>query len=746
MAHQLHVAFVWHMHQPLYKDRASGRYLMPWVRLHATKDYLDMLTLLADYPSHRQTFNLVPSLLEQLEDYAKHDAWDRALELLVRPVDDFTADDKQYLFERAFDASWATMVRPHARYAALLDKREALRHVPSRRAIAAFGDADWGDLVTWFNLAWFDPMFLERDPALGRLVAKGSYFDLADREALCQLIRAYVGRVIPTYKAFAEQGRVELTTTPYYHPILPLLCDNRSARAAHSELPLPLEPFAWPADAEAQIAKGVAAFERHFGHRPAGMWPSEQAVSPAALELIARAGLSWAISDEGVLGRTLGRRFVRDAYGVPPDAVLLYQPYRVRTAAGPVSMVFRDQVLSDLIGFTYAQMDPEAAANDLHRRLDRTRRLLPDGEPYLVTIALDGENCWEHYFQDGAPFLNAFYQKMAADPALFMVTVSEHLAAHPPRRDLANLFAGSWINSDFTTWIGDPTKNLGWEALSRARQALEDARERLTATPAWAEALEELHIAEGSDWFWWYGVGHDSGQDERFDEQFRLHLRRLYVCLGLVPPPDLDAPIAPLQAGGDPLTGGMRPPVLDGNLGAGEWTRAAVYDPTAGQGAMHAAAKTIKRILYGCDRDHLYMALAWADAFDVAVGDEVGIFFFHPGRMRLNAALPYAADDDTPDTARYQFGHAVRLEPAMERAVIQEAGESHAWHTVGEPREWMNGKALELALPVRWLDAEPGQELRFVVAVVRHGQLLEILPLADGLAFNVSTGDMVSPA
>lgn len=741
MAHQLHVAFVWHMHQPLYKDRADGRYLMPWVRLHATKDYLDMVTLLADYPSHRQTFNLVPSLLEQLEDYA-NGAWDRALELLVKPVAAFTPEDKQYLFERGFDASWPTMVRPYPRYATLLDKREALRHMPARRAIAAFGDADWGDLVTWFNLCWFDPMFLERDPELARLVAKGSYFELADREALHGLIREYVGRVIPTYKAFAAQGRVELTTTPYYHPILPLLCDHGSARVARPDLPLPAEGFAWAEDAAAQIAKGTAAFERHFGRKPAGMWPSEQAVSPAALELIAQAGLTWAISDEAVLGHTLGRRFLRDAYGVPPDASLLYQPWRVRTAAGPVRMVFRDQVLSDLIGFTYQHWEPEAAANDLHRRLDRTRRLLPDGEPYLVTIALDGENCWEHYHRDGAPFLNAFYQRMAADPALHMVTVSEHLATHPPRRDLATVFAGSWIGADFTTWIGDPTKNLGWDALARARNALEDARGRLAGTPAWAEALEELHIAEGSDWFWWYGVGHDSGQDELFDAQFRLHLRRLYALLALPVPADLDAPIAAF-AGLDPRTGGMRPPTLDGNLGAAEWARAALHDPTAGQGAMHAAAKAIRRIAYGCDRDHLYLGLAWADAFEPAVGDEVGVFFVHPGRMRLNAPLPYGLPEDVPATARWQFAHAVRLEPLMERALVQEAGDHGAWHTVGEPRDWKSGRALELALPFDWLEAEPGQELAFVVAVVRQGQVVEVLPRAEGLLFTVPTGDVV---
>ena len=745
MAHQLHIAFVWHMHQPLYKDRASGRYLMPWARLHATKDYLDMVAILEGYPSHHQTFNLVPSLLEQLEDYALHDAWDRALELLLRPTGDLTPDDKQYLFERAFDAHWPTMVRAHARYGALLDKREGLRHMPARRACAAFGDADWGDLVTGFNLAWFDPHWLGRDETLARLVAKGCYFDMADREALYRTIRDYVGRVIPAYAAAAAAGRIELTTTPYYHPILPLLCDTTRAREARPDLPLPASPFAWPDDAADQVARGIAAFERHFGHKPAGMWPSEQAVSPEALALIAGQGLAWTISDENVLGHTLGRRFGRDAYGVPPDASLLYRPYRVQTANGPVAMVFRDVVLSDLIGFTYAKMDPAAAAADLHRRLDRTRRLLPDGEPYLVTIALDGENCWEHYQQDGAPFLHDFYQRVAADPALHMVTVSEHLAAHPPRRELPTIFSGSWINADFTTWIGDPTKNLAWEALGRARAALAKAAPRLAGTPAWEEAVEEMRIAEGSDWFWWYGVGHDSGQDELFDAQFRLHLRRVYERVGVTPPAELDAPIAPVVVGGDPLEGGMLPPVLDGRLGAAEWAGSALHDPTIGQGAMHAAAKAVRRVHYGCDLDQLYLGLAWAETFAPAPGDEVGVYFFHPGRARLNALLPYGRGAEAAPTAGYHFGHAVRLDPTGARAVIQEAGEDDAWHTVGEPAAWMAGSgALELALPLAWLDADPGQELRFVVAVARAGALVEVVPREGGLAFTVPAGWMVA--
>lgn len=736
MANQLHIAFVWHMHQPFYKDRATGQYLMPWVRLHATKDYLDMLQVLDAYPSHRQTFNLVPSLLAQLEDYATGGATDRMLDLLIKPIALLSPDDRQYLFERGFDAHHSTMIRPHARYAALLDQRESLRHLPVRRAIAALADQDWVDLVVWFNLAWFDPTFQDSDPVLRALIAKGAGFGAADRQALLGAIRATVARVIPAYREMAARGRVELTTTPFYHPILPLLCDQASARVARPEIALPREPFAWPGDAQAQVAKGLAAFERHFGGKPAGMWPSEQSVSPATLELIASQGLSWAISDEGVLGHSIGRTFMRDATGVTPDAALLYQPWRVSTNAGPVAMVFRDVVLSDLIGFTYAQMPADAAALDLHRRLDRIRRLLPDGEPYLVTIALDGENCWEHYQRDGGPFLHAFYQRMAADPALFMVTVAEHLAAHPPRRALSELFSGSWIGSDFTTWIGDPTKNLAWDALSRARQVLEAARERLEGTPTWAEAVEELYIAEGSDWFWWYGVGHDSGQDELFDAQFRLHLRRLYVLIGEAVPEALQAAIAPPPPELDPRAGGMPAPRIDGDLGDAGWAAAASFDPTAGQGAMHADAKAIRRVHYGCDAQHLFVGLAYADQYRPAAGDELGLYFFHPGQPSATSPLPFLTQDLPAGTAGYRYAHAVQVAPAANRAVVADAGDHDAWHVVGEPAAWVSGRALELALPLRWLDAEPGAEVRFVVAVAREGRLVEVLPSHDGLPFS----------
>jgi alpha-amylase/alpha-mannosidase (GH57 family) len=722
------------MHQPLYKDRLTGQYLMPWVRLHALKDYLDMLAVLEPYPTLHQTFNLVPSLLEQLVDYAEHEAWDRALELLVKPVDALTPDDRHYVLERFFDLNWAHMLRPYPRYAELLEKRERVR--AETTDVPPFTDADWLDLTTWFNLAWFDPHWLKTDPALAALVAKGRGFSQADRELLLAKNREYVNRVIPAYREAAKRGQVELTTTPYYHPILPLLCDSESARVARPHLPLPTTRFRQVGDAETQIARGIEYFERQFGHSPKGMWPSEQSVSPEVLGLLADRGLHWAISDEGVLAHSLGLQFRRDPRGIPYEAIALYQPYRVDTPNGPVSMVFRDIVLSDLIGFSYAQQAPEAAAADLHGRLNTIRKLLPDGEDYLVTIALDGENCWEHYMEDGAPFLHAFYKLFEADPALEMVTVAEYLEKHPPRRSIAQIHAGSWIASDFTTWIGDPTKNRAWDALSAAREALVAAEDRIAGTEAHAKAWEEIYIAEGSDWFWWFGEGHDSGQDELFDWQFRLHLQNVYTLIGEEPPETLSRSLSAPARASLAAPRAHVSPTIDGELGAAEWDHAGVFDPTLGQGAMHAAAKLVQRLRYLYDAEHLYLAVEFATSYAPAPGDSLVLFLCYPGLPRLNSPIPFVASEAVGATAGYQFAHALHLEWGERvRAELQEAGEYGSWVTLGEVPGVAYRNALEVALPLGALRQSAGQEVQFVVAALREGQLVEVLPESECLTF-----------
>ncbi|MBU6430600.1 MAG: glycoside hydrolase, partial [Cyanobacteria bacterium REEB65] len=350
--------------------------------------------------------------------------------------------------------------------------------------------------------------------------------------------------------------------------------------------------------AQEHVRRALDFFEARLGYRPAGMWPAEQAVSTATIELLAREGIRWAVSDENILAHCVGKRLARNAKGLLLEPDALCQPYWVDTPSGSVAMVFRDVVLSDLIGFSYAKVPGARAAQDLHERLQAIASSSSLAAP-LVTIALDGENCWEHYPEDGGHFLRSFYDRISADPKIRLVTVSDYLQAHPPQRRLSLVHGGSWIGADFTTWIGDPVKNRAWDLLTDAREALDRYR-----GPRRAAAYDELLTAEGSDWFWWFGTGHDSGQDELFDEQFRLHLTNAYQLQDLPVPEALSQPIASAAPTELPL-----------------FPAEGSYDPTAGQGTMHAAAKTLGRIEYSTDSQEICFDIELAPGFGVGSGD-----------------------------------------------------------------------------------------------------------------------------
>ncbi len=733
---KLSIAVIWHMHQPLYKDRLSGQYLMPWVRLHAIKDYLDMAQILDQFPTLHQTFNLVPSLLEQLIDYGHNGAMDRAMELTLMPVREFCLDDKRYIFERFFDLNWDHMLAPHPRYHELGLKRNALMaKYTLDEAVRRFDVQEWIDLTVWFNLAWFDPMWQEADPDLQALIQRGRNFTQKDRELVIAKQRELIRRIIPTYRRMAEAGKIELTTTPFYHPILPLLVDTQSARVARPELPLPHARYCRPEDAQAQVRKGIDFFEKHFGYRPSGMWPSEQSVSPAVMPLLAAEGVRWVVSDEGVLGHSLGKKMVRDAHGQLMDPAPLYQPYWVDMAGQKVAAVFRDIVLSDLIGFSYSRMPGHQAAKDLVGRLKTIASRVGD-EPHLVTIALDGENCWEYYHRDGAEFLRAFYQEVEADPDLEMVTVAEYLEQHPPRETLTTLHSGSWISSDFTTWIGDPTKNRAWDYLFQAREALA-AREG-KGLPGWEQAREEIHIAEGSDWFWWFGEGHNSGQDELFDYQFRLHLQNVYRLLELSVPVELERPVTKPAPATPQLPITAINPRLDGLMNsAPEWAGASIYDPTSGQGAMHAAATGVRRIRLGHNDQELLVRLEFAESFAPTPQDSLALYVYYPGQPRINSPINFKKGQATGTTKDYYFAHEIRYDWADSIAYISFAGETNTWVQIDLAAHSAFHETLDLAIPFRALSVAPGQEIHLVVALARAGELVELAPANHGLAVRV---------
>ena len=722
----LHVAFIWHMHQPLYKDRLGGRYLMPWVRLHGTKDYLDMVSILRHYPEIRQTFNLVPSLLEQVMDYARGDAVDRAQELTLAPISTWSASDRAYVMMRFFDVQWDRMLAPFPRYHQLALKRnDLLSQFTPEEASRAFTHQDLIDLTVWFNLAWFDPLWRKSDPDLAALVQRGQRFTQADRELIVRKQRELLARIVPEYAEMRAMGQIELTTTPFYHPILPLLVDSDSARVARPNLSLPRRAFRYPQDASEHIRRGLSYFEDRFGYRPTGMWPSEESVSPAALDLMAREGIRWAVSDEGILARSLGQRLVRDASGRILQPEILYRPYLVDTPSGPLSMVFRDVVLSDLIGFSYAKVPGAQAAHDLHERLSGIAASCPHPDP-LVTIALDGENCWEHYSEDGWDFLRAFYDAVSADPGIQLVTVSDYLAKHPPTARIEEIFSGSWIGSDFTTWIGDPVKNRAWDLLGQARETYEHHD-----GPGRQAAYEELLAAEGSDWFWWFGQGHDSGQDELFDQQFRLHLRNAYELMGSVVPAELLEPVAPL-----PATLALPEPA------------SGTYDPSSGQATMHASAKAISRIEYSSDGKTVEFDLEMASQFGLDGNDELLILLCYPGQTRLNSPINARPQPGLSGvTSRFLYAHEIRIGLDSPQGVLSEAREVFTWDAGPVPVQVAIAKtSVHVEVPVIGLGQEPGRTIYFVVAAIRAGNLVEVLPGDRMLALALPVLTKLHPA
>ncbi|MEQ1759898.1 MAG: glycoside hydrolase family 57 protein [Vicinamibacterales bacterium] len=599
------VAILWHMHQPFYQDLATGEHILPWVRLHGLKDYWGMVSILREFPGVRATFNLVPSLLVQLEAFARDEARDRHLELGLRDADSLSGDDRAFCLEQFFHAHRPTMIAPYPRYAELLSRRET--------GLKAFSVDDMRDLQVWHKLAWVDQQYRDSDPRVRALVAKGRGYSEDDKKTLREIELEILRKVVPEYRDARARGQIEIATSPFYHPILPLLCDTDVYLRTHPDSRKPRAPFRHPEDARAQLDRAVALHARLFGAAPVGLWPSEGSVSDAMIPFVEAAGFSWMATDEEILARSLGRGVTRDADGGVLEPEMLYTAYRVGGAtpgSRGVSCGFRDHALSDLIGFVYSSWSPEVAAQDFVRRLVQAGRRYRDraGQDATIFVVLDGENAWEYYADQGRPFLRALYGLLDSHPELTTVTMQEACAT--PAASLPSIFPGSWINGDFYIWIGHPDDHRAWSQLGEARAALESA---VVSDEVRERAYEELLIAEGSDWFWWYGDDHSSEHDPQFDDLFRRHVRNVYGTLGLPVPEELFRSnittrqvVVSIEAPGAPIS-----PVLDGQVSSYfEWLGAGSFEAEVASGAMHQVAErdpSITHLAFGSDQDALYL-------------------------------------------------------------------------------------------------------------------------------------------
>jgi len=625
----LRVIVLWHQHQPFYKDLVTGEYRLPWVRLHALKDYYGMVKLLDEFPNVHQTFNLVPSLITQIQDYANGTAHDPFLRVAAVPARDLTSTERLFALQYLFQANPVNMIGRYPRYQELWGRFRSAGDSPER-AEKYFQPQDFTDLQVLSQIAWFDEFFLD-EPNTAALIKKGRGYSLEDQGFVIARQMELLGRVLPAHATAAQAGRIEISTSPFYHPILPLVCDTNMGGVSTPGLALPQNRFRRPEDAREQLLRGLDLHSEVFGVRPVGVWPSEGSVSEEALSIAQSLGVKWMATDEGVLGRSLGINFGRDGGGRLPaqTAEKLYAIHRFENGQTEMHLVFRDHTISDLIGFVYSGMPPQDAANHLLQNIrNAAQPVLDQGRDAVVSIILDGENAWEYYPQSGREFLRRFYERLQREPGVEAVTVSEAIARQHDFNRFSSLVPGSWIDANFNVWIGAPEDNRSWDYLYHARNFYSEAAPRASEAQR-ALAFQELLIAEGSDWNWWYGPEHSSANDREFDELYRKHLSNVYQAMGATPPDYLAQPISGIQARPEfaPQTHYIRPHISGEMVRYFEWMGAAVYTADHRAGAMHGKQFLVDSVHAGIDENNVYGRLDFigglpATDFDLVVNLE----------------------------------------------------------------------------------------------------------------------------
>lgn len=678
---------------------------MPWVRLHGVKDYWGMAMHLLEVPEMRCTINLVPSLLKQIERYTEQGGSDRFLDVSRIPADSLSERDALFLLDNFFMIAPEQNIRPWAGYWDLYHRRQPGQASAASR-LSQFGIRRLRDLQVWYNLAWIHPLAFERDEELAELRRRGRDFSEADKEYVLAKHLELLRQVIPLHRELASRGQVELTTTPFYHPILPLLLDKKLAREALPHLPLPRFLDGYPDDVIWHLRAAQEAHQRWFDSPATGLWPSEGSVAQALVPWVAQAGFRWMATDEAVLNHATAGLVSRDERGQVRNPSSLYQPYLASEAGCEVTVVFRDHFLSDLIGFQYQHWDGRLAAAEFITRLRAIGQSVAQEQPAFVPVILDGENCWEHYPDGGVNLLRSLYRQASATTGIRPVRISDYLAEHPPQVRLHRLPAGSWINANFAIWIGDQEDNSAWDLLHQTREFLV-RRQQQTKPEAVVRAWEELHIAEGSDWWWWYGPHHSSAQDELFDYLFRKHLMNVYWLLGTTPPAMLSQPIKKrVQRLPYTQPRSFLDVKLDGKRRPIEWLGAGVYRPQNERGTMALVSKgPIEDLLFGFTPDMLLIRI-----------DLSG-----PARNVLGPA----------DSL-----HLIFQEPAGHEMIVRRPGQDDQrvwWHTpAGEHLDSDLRAAVEqvvcLGIPFRLLGVEVDGLIRFAVELREPGQVRDRVP------------------
>ncbi|MCW9024098.1 MAG: glycoside hydrolase [Gammaproteobacteria bacterium] len=552
----LKVVLYWHMHQPEYRDLRSGEYFQPWTYLHGMKDYVDMVAHIEDLPEARAVVNFVPTLIEQIDDYSQQvksflnnssALSDPLLAALAGPVLPANDEGRAHLVRVCLRLNESRLVNRFPAYRKLADIADSISELPE---MMRYIDNQYlVDLLVWYHLAWVGETVHRKDDRIKQLLKKQSGFSLHDRRELLTIIGELLGSVIERYRKLAEKGQIELSMTPYAHPIMPLLLDINSAKEAIPEVSLPIME-SYPGGEERvhwHIKQGMKTFEKYFGISPIGCWPSEGSISAPTLKILSEAGFKWAASGEAVLRNSLSV-----SQQETEENPCIHNAYQLEDTE--LNCFFRDDGLSDLIGFTYSDWHADDAAANMVGHLENIADACKGKDNAVVSLILDGENAWEFYPENGYYFLRALYKEIAAHPGLELTTFSECIEEKP--ETLTTLVSGSWVYGTFSTWIGDKDKNRAWDMLGDAKKCFDSViKSGKLDKKHILQAEKQLAICEGSDWFWWFGDYNSAESVSDFESIYRMHLSNLYQVLGEEPPAYLSEVFA--HGSGAPTMGGV---------------------------------------------------------------------------------------------------------------------------------------------------------------------------------------------
>lgn len=736
----LNIAFIWHFHQPNYQKNYNSDFLLPWVRLHASKDYLDMLKRMDKFPNLKLNFNFSPILLNSLQKYA-NGAQDLHLKLLLKNVKDLNEQDKTFILNNYFDLNYKNMVLKRQYFTQLYNKRVNQKELD----LNSFSLQEYSDIMANYTLCWIDDYFIKDYPNLAHLFNKEKDYTQEDRIEIYNIQLDIIKRILVEYKKYQDENRIEATISPYYHPILPLLIDFKNKEIKNFEY-LP-EKFSVPEDAIEQINRSISKYEQIFDRKPKGMWLSEQCVCSKTAELISKQGFLWSVLDEGILSKSLKREFARDFEGNLENPYNLTRNY-ITKSKHPLNLLFADSFFANLLNFGYGNYDYNVAANDMYEKIKTIQSKLQSSpcENHILTIALDGENCWETYQNDGAEFLDTLYSLITSDKTLKTTTVSEFIEKTPPET-LEVLKSGSWINRNFDLWIGEKTKNIAWNYLNKAHQdwqqfVCDNANKKINneekeeLNQKIKDAWQELLIAQGSDWYWWYGEPNESKSDDVFDYLFRSHLINVYEILGLNVPQYLKEPLEETEFKSLRSPVGYISPSLccDIDDKKNEWKNAGlIFVPDSPTSNL---SQLIKDIYFGRDEENIYFRFELnKSSFKMThkgIENQIAIYFASDNSQNYSPIRFIGKNENAIyPIIRNQFSFELKFSLDMNNVSKVTLSKALPWFlwskAISKRAKILYNDVVELKIPLEDLEAK-NCNLSFVVVESTNDLINEIYP------------------